>query len=413
MVKNKKSMMAIAFVTGAAILATTAFADVTTKSGYEQFKDAIKVTTASLDGKVQSFTMETTFTLKDNGKVLMTESNKEKLDIAGGMNESLSTSQQQGRDNRSHYSYRDSKTQIWQSSDSDVYNVTEYANERKDVNYFNDPFKEDAAKDVEKIIDAVVGNLRDYVVLEEKTDGTKELSGSLSEAQIPALVNAVSSFYMKQAFGRNSYGSDGKLMPVMVDDIFVKEITGNAKVTADGLIESVMGSGLLSGKDEDGNTHDLTVEALIKIYDVNSTKIAKPDLTGKKVEKHIDNYTDSKVISPKYIGHYKNDIIIEKDDAFVKIGERIVEITDVNDENISGRYYESYREGFEEYAQNKNEFTFEAKTQSKYDAEFQYTNSSGKVMNGHLGFDMGTGSIYFYGPENNGSYNGNFSRVFE
>ena len=60
---------------------------------------------------------------------------------------------------------------------------------------------------MEKIADALVGNLKDAVVVTENSDGSKTLSGSLSESQIPALINAVVSLQSKSEFG-NGYNND-------------------------------------------------------------------------------------------------------------------------------------------------------------------------------------------------------------
>ena len=108
--------------------------------------------------------------------------------------------------------------------------------------------------------------------------------------------------------------------------IYVKEIKGNMTLNKDGLIESAMGTGLLSGKDRQGKEHNLTFELLVKISDINKTVVNKPDLTGKKVETCVQK-DYNKISKPEmYIGAYKNDIVMEKDGKFQKIGERIVDI---------------------------------------------------------------------------------------
>ena len=150
-------------------------------------------------------------------------------------------------------------------------------------------------------------------------------------------------------------------MPKITNDVFVKEIKGNMVTTKDGFIQSVLGTGVISGKDENGKEHKLTFELLAKMTDVNSTKVSKPDLTGKKVEKNIEQ-DYSKLSNPeKYIGKYKTDILIEKDGKFVKIGEKFIDVTAVDNKSISGRYYEEYTKGYEEYATNKKDFKFDAK----------------------------------------------------
>jgi len=44
----------------------------------------------------------------------------------------------------------------------------------------------------------LIGNLKEYVVVTEDADGNKEFSGKLSDAQIPAVVNAVIAYAAKK-----------------------------------------------------------------------------------------------------------------------------------------------------------------------------------------------------------------------
>ena len=48
----------------------------------------------------------------------------------------------------------------------------------------------------------IVGNLKDSVVVTENSDGTKDLKGTISEAQIPSIANALASFETKNSFNR-------------------------------------------------------------------------------------------------------------------------------------------------------------------------------------------------------------------
>ena len=117
----------------------------------------------------------------------------------------------------------------------------------------------------------------------------------------------------------------------MESDIFVKKVSGTAVENQAGLLENVTGDVILSGKDKNGVQHDLTLNVVFKLSDIGTTKITKPDLTGANVEKvsHSGGFTS------KYVGTYKNNIVIEKDGEFVKIGERILEITSVENGKVS------------------------------------------------------------------------------
>ncbi len=174
------------------------------------------------------------------------------------------TTRLEGSKKTEDYNYSDKNGSISKNGDQNIYYTNEYANPQKSTTSKN-PFKEDGAADMEKIADALVGNLKDAVVVTENSDGSKTLSGSLSESQIPALINAVVSLQSKNEFGNRSNNPNESTMPKITKDVFVKEIKGNMVTTKDGLIQSVLGSGVISGKDEKGVEHKLTFELLAKM----------------------------------------------------------------------------------------------------------------------------------------------------
>jgi hypothetical protein len=412
MIKNKKMIMALSFCVGAVMLATTAFADITIKTGYDQAKDSLKFTAESIIEKAQSYTMQATVSMKDNDNLLTSNTNISKTDNVNEQSESISITE--NKDGKKHESsnYSDKNTWISHNSGSDIYYVTEHSGSSRYNSQERNPFKESAAKDAEKIVDALIGNLKDYVIVNDKPDGSKELSGSLSEAQIPALINAVASFGFKQSFPQGGMVNQELSIPQVTEDIFIKSVKATANINKDGLIESILASATLSGKDKDGILHEITLDALVRITDVNSTIITKPDLTGKKVEKNVQVAIESKTIPTSFLGKYKNDIVILKDDKFIKIGERFVEITEIKDTHIIGRYYEEYKA---EYASEntKNDLAFDAEMKDHFYGQFNFTSSTGENQIGSINWNMQNGTINFYANQHDMKYDGNFLRVFD
>lgn len=388
---KKKTVMLVSFTLGTLLVATTALADIANKSGYDQLKEAIKVTAEQSSEKFDSFTMDFSIELKDNGKTLMTENSVQKYDRIKNASESITSGVSLNRYNNNSKTYSDKKTMIRVSESDPTYYVTEFTKEREEEGFTN-PFKEDRAGDLEKIADAIVGSLKDHVVVTTNVDGSKGLEGSLSELQIPALVNAVASYTLKQEFNGNQDS-----MPHLTTDVFVEEVTGTAKVNKDGVMESILGSAVLSGKDVQGTVHKVTVEVLAKLSGINSTTVTKPDLTGKKVITDIARNEKSglEISNPeKFIGKFSNNILIEKDNKFVKVGERILEITQFDNNSVAGHYYEEYKPGFEEYAKNKSDFKFTAqRPEEKNRSDFEITTESGSK--GNIYFDEHGGKIHF------------------
>lgn len=389
---KKKTAMLVSFTLGTLLLATTALADIATKSGYDQLKDALKLTANQCSEKFDSFTIDFSMDMKDNGKTLMSSNDISKYDRIKNASEDISTGVRIDGTKENYQNYSDKTTMISVSDNDPVYRVTEFTKERNNK-LFSNPFKEDRSEDLEKIADAVVGSLKDHVVVTENPDGSKGIDGSLTEVQIPSLVNAVASFQMKQEFsGRQDN------LPQLTKDVFVKEVKGTAKLNKDGVMESILGTVVLSGKDAKGISHEITIEVLAKLSGINSTTVTKPDPAGKTVVKNIAEETSGTEISnpDKFIGKFKNNILIVKDHKFVKAGERVIEITQIDNKTATGRYYEVYKPGFEEYAVPNRDFMISAqKSNKKNSSGYDYTTQSGSK--GNLFFDEHEGKIYLGG----------------
>ena len=410
---KKKTAMITSFAVGMVMLTTTVFAEVASKSAYDQAKDTLKYTANNISSKYSNYTIDLSMVVKDNGKIIMSDSSLSKCDRIKGAQENINT-RTNGNNKIKNYYYVDKNVMINNNSESDMYYETKFEKPEKGYE-FDNPFKEDHASDIEKIGDALVGNLKDNVIVANKHDGSKEFSGTVSEAQIPTLINAITSYMLKRnttSINRNP--NEENPMPLVTKDIYIKEVKGKAIVDKNGLLQNVLGTGTFYGKDDKGVEHKLTFEALLKISNVNSTVVNKPDLSGKKVEKSLQNNKDEFANPEKYIGKYKNDIIIEKDGKFQKIGEKILNITQSDDKVVSGNYEEKYLKGYEDYAGKLSQFKFNAKYgESKYNAIFKIEGSSDQ---GSINLDRGSAGLYFNIPSgriNKVMDNGSFDRVFE
>lgn len=388
--------MLVSFTLGTLLLATTALADIVSKSGYDELKDGLKVTADQCSEKFDSFTLDFSMEIKDNGKTLMSANETTKFDKTKGAHENLSSNFDLKGYNNTSQTYSDNTTVIRVSESDPTYYVTEYTKERDNDSYaFTNPFKEEEAADLEKIADAIVGSLKDHVVVTQNADGSKRLAGSLTAVQIPSLVNAVASFSLKQEFNGNQ-----NKMPHLIKDVFVKEVKGTAEVNPEGVMESILGTAVLSGQDEQGKVHDISVEILVTVTDINSTTVTKPDLTGKKVVKNIArDYSGSEISNPeKFVGKFKNNIVIEKNGKFVKIGERFLNITQMDNKKVVGRYYEEYKQGYEEYSSGLSPFNFEAvfEKDQRGSANFEYTTESGGKGQGNIYLSDYEGKVNFH-----------------
>jgi hypothetical protein len=422
---GKKAVTLLSFAVGACVFVSTAFADMTLGTGYDRLKSAIKQTAAQMDGGLDNYTLETLMTLKANGQTMVEASQVNKVDNVGKASEDISTTRQFGGNTYSHYTYSDPWMSVMKNSQDDVYYVNEFPDGRGgNWSAFSNPFEEDGAQEIEKIVDALVGNLKDYVQVEETSEGGKIYSGSLSSAQVPALVNAVTSFVMKQIIrDQGRFGDDDAAkFPEMESDIFVSKVTGTAVENASGLLENLVGEVVLNGKDKDGASHDITMNIMFKLTDVGTTKVEKPDLSNAKVEKYSAPRFG---IGSKHIGTYKNNIILETDGEIIKIGERTLEITSAENGRVTGRFYETVKPEYADKYPEPYNIVFESNPDiSSYSMTFTYTNAKGEQEAGQL-HPAGRGKIYvdlgleindkgeIHGYKGRPDFDGDMIRVFE
>jgi hypothetical protein len=418
---SKKAITVLSFAVGACVFVSTALADMALGSGYDKLKASGKHTAAQMEKGLNNYTIETLLTLKSNEQSLLQVSSVQRIDTEKRITESTTIDQSFNGETSSHYSYTDPKQSIWKSNSDDIYYVSEFSREfAGEREAFTSPFQEEGAEEIEKIVDALVGSLKDYVQVQEKPEGGRSYSGALSEVQVPALVNAVTSFGVKQMIKDQLRSDQEKKLPELKSDIFVKRVMGSASENKEGLLENVTGEVLVQGKDQNGVPQDLSVQVVLQLTQIGTTNITKPDLEGKKVEK----VSQSSGFSSKYIGKYRNNIIIEKDGQFVKIGERTLEITGVDSEKVTGRYYETVQPGFEAELAEPYSFTFNFHPDSsRHMSFFTYTNLKGEEEKGQL-HPSGSGKIYlelgiqmidensWHSPSNR-NFDGEFDRVFE
>jgi hypothetical protein len=300
-------------------------------------------------------------------------------------------------------------------------------------------------KDIERIVDAFVGNLKDYVSVSVRADGSKVFTGSLSEAQIPALVNAIASYATKQYLTQSgvvrpvgmpgvAYDSAGTAiepskvdpsvydttadnrfgLPTLTGDIFVRSVSGTATTLPDGVLTDVDLAVVLSGTDDQGAPHDLSLSVHVTMSAIGTTVVAAPDLTGKKVQvSKTDPGITENQLTDRFVGTYRNDIVALRDGKYVRIGQRFIEITSITADTVVGRYYEVYADGESDFAPLAFDFT--TPNMGYYSIDFSYTDRAGTMQQGNMYFDPTTVSVNFQEimTEKSPLFNSVFPMVFD
>lgn len=358
---NKKSIMIVVFILGVLIFATSAFADIMLGSGYRSLKDCAKTTMAKLTNEVDNFSVDAAMSLKVDGKTYSESTHSTKYDLVNQTLETSDKNNEQG-EIRESYWYEDKEQSIYKNFRDGTYGVRKkHSPSSDDRKLMENPFEIEQVIDAEKIMDAFVGSLENIIQIEE-SGGKKMYMGNISDTEIPPLVNAVSSFALKYSIitEREAEMLD---IPYPKSNIYVLNASGKAIEDEEGILESGIFTASISAEDSNGNEHIYTVEFSVDIKDINNTVVTAPDLNGQKV-----TYSrEGSEFDEKYIGKYKNDIVEKRNNSFVKIGERIVEIDFADGESLTGRYYEVYNEGYK--ADIVRDFEFS----SKYDEPYYYT----------------------------------------
>lgn len=408
MQKKSKRIMAVIFLIGISLFWATAFADIRAESGYNIYKNAIKNTAAALTKQFDSFTLETMVCIKVDDRPVATYKLLAKEDVKKNVQEHTEVFESDDGE-EIEYSYSDNSLSI-RNTDYGTFYVTEHKNKDKESyakEYYVNPFEKERAKDIEIIFDALIGDIRNYATLEKKEDGYKEISGSINESQIPPLMNALASFGVKHILDEYC---DSIPVPKLVNEIYIKQVNGTATITKDNIVENNHATFIVSGMDKKGGVYEIELDIVFKIYDINSTNVTKPELTGKDIEVREEAVTSSKcLIDDRYLGKWKNEVVDVQDKRIIRKATRLLTIISIDNEYIRGSYVEQRHD-----QENKTiSIDFTAEIQEDYTsrnvAMFEFTDIDGKE--GCVTLRFNTTDIHFWDEETFEC--GSFNKVFE
>lgn len=269
--KNKKKIiLSISLLLGFITLVTSAFADVKIETGYDKFKDAIKYSASIITEKSDSYTLEISYQFKESNEFLFSADSIIKIDRINSLKEYDTLIKFCNGDFEHRYWYCNGckHNNIYDNKASQISYIDRYERHLNDLFYDIESNHFVLSEDYEKIIDALVGELKEYVFFDKKKNGKVMFSGRLNENQIPILANYILSLIFK---GRLVYQEIGDIgLPKLEEDVCVRKITGRANTTEDGLIENISAEISVIGKDIEGKSHELTFEVFVKLSDINS-----------------------------------------------------------------------------------------------------------------------------------------------
>lgn len=293
---NKKlAMMGLGVAVGSMMLVTSVYAGVGDAPGYETFKSAVKQTAT-----VHNVTRQVNVTLQDNGAQLL---NVKSTIKSSGENHagSAEVTVNNGTDEQSIHFYNQEGKQIIKTGDSDVYKVLEgkgMGGKFKDYEGAGHTPDPQVVSELENVVDALVGNLKNDVTMDEAPGNVKEIHFKLSGSQISPVVNTIGSLAIKHGAMENSQrplpskadtlGIDvttlKNSLPQLTSDIKMDEVEINASVDSDNHITNQTAQIHISGKDAQGTAHNVVLSVDMTLSSLNSTTPDTVDLTGKQLE---------------------------------------------------------------------------------------------------------------------------------
>jgi len=289
--KKKPVLIVLSLVLGSSLLCATAFASLSSSAGYDVYKAAVKNL-----AQADSMSFQAKVSVLDNGSVILNADSTEKMDRNDRTMSSTSTIIAGDKTQSSEVYHQQDQTVI-KNSDSDVYNVITRDGSKASIENNGDKkiAHEAVAKDVENIIDLIASNFDGNIALEQKADGSQEVTLNLADGQITPLENAVASLIVKNAAREGERGPiegapTGNLesiiktsVPQLVDAISLKSIDLKAHIDAQGQLTDQTAALKVSGTDAAGQAHEVIVNVEVNLSAINSTTPDTVDLTGKQV----------------------------------------------------------------------------------------------------------------------------------
>lgn len=275
------------------VMVTTGLTALADTSGYDVYKSALKNTKT-----VQSVSVEAQAELKDNGNALFSADGSVKASLENRTGSGTVTVAGNGTEQTVSF-YNQDKSTVIKSSASDVYYLNQDQKGKRGEWKKHD--EQEMPQQVESVIDALIGNLKDYVAMDTQPDGSKVVSAELGSAQIPAVLNALAPIAIKQAANghehpgnRQNEGDRSELpfaknflkaqVPQLTQDIKIEKIAVQAAINPSNYIESQQADLTVSGKDANGAAHEVTLHVNANLSGYNSTTPDQVDLTGKNVQ---------------------------------------------------------------------------------------------------------------------------------
>ncbi|MBT2659782.1 hypothetical protein [Bacillus sp. ISL-45] len=277
---NMKALAVIG-ISGAVMLGSVYSISANT-SGYELYKDALKKT-----HQLESTTTEFSMDLMENSKEIYSSDTTLMTNRLGKTMEGRTTVSN-GETARSYEMYRqDGQFLVKKDNENKVYSMT--SNGRV---HGTGSDRLELKEDLEKLVDVLTKDLQQKMIVKDGKSGSKEVILNLSESEIPMAANVVTSLMLKHAammndrteFMESSFHDVKMKFPELKEDIVIKSADVKARISTQNFVDAQDVKVLVTGKDEQGKVHQVSLAISLDLKNVNSTKVGTLDLTNLTIE---------------------------------------------------------------------------------------------------------------------------------
>ncbi|WP_438447002.1 hypothetical protein [Gorillibacterium sp. sgz5001074] len=295
MVSRKSVMYGTAIALSGAVMVTSGFsARASGEEGYQVWKSAMKAT-----HQIESATVNGTMKVSDNSKPVLAVTFGAKGSISSEAVSGTVKVEQDGTAQGAAFYHKDGQSVV-KFDGEETYYVNEADSSGKSGKHRmhhgsgSNPAMESHMED---LMDAIAGKYRSYVKLEESADQSKVVSLSLSDDEIPVLLNTAGALILEHALSAETEaGMDAadphsvfhdKLnikKPEIGTDVHIKQIDVQAVIGADQLIREQSMKIQATSKDAEGKEHTWTFDSGMGLTNVNQTIADTVNLEGKKTE---------------------------------------------------------------------------------------------------------------------------------
>jgi len=273
---NKK-LLAVIGVSGTLLLGSVYSISANT-SGYDLYKSALKQTHTA-----DSATVSMKLNVEDNQKSIISAESIFESDSVNEVN-AISTRLSNETETSNMNMYKQDGNWFVMKDGLDTVYKMETSNSPHHTN------TAELQDDVENLIDVMTKNLQQQITVAEEKNGNHLVELDLTGKEIPLTANALSTLMIKHAvmFQENNDQESSEFhinatIPELDHDITVKQIKVTAQVNKENYVEEQTIKAVVTGKDQQGQSHELVLSMNIDVTDYNQTTVTPVDIPADKV----------------------------------------------------------------------------------------------------------------------------------